>query len=133
MYRLRGSISVPLAFQAASLPTELPRQASDHGQIGVLRKADGKSRLFNVKLITTIYLHAGTQTYESKTGLSGQTCPQSDLTDMSYSYTSRVLRKPVFGVADQVRDKLCCSASEVGKRLDVTKFGLRKERNLPSM
>ena len=33
---------------------------------------------------------------------------------------SRVARKPVFGVFDQVQHKLSCTATEYGKRLEIS-------------
>ena len=43
---------------------------------------------------------------------------------VSYN-TSLVLRKPVFGVFDQVRHKPGCTATEDGKRLEISDLGSR--------
>ena len=36
-----------------------------------------------------------------------------------------VVRKPVFGVSDQVPHKLACTATEDGKRLEISDLGSR--------
>ena len=36
------------------------------------------------------------------------------------------MRKPVFGVSDQVRHKLGCTATEDGKRLEISDFGRKR-------
>ena len=40
-------------------------------------------------------------------------------------YLSLVVRKPVFGVSDQVRHKPGCSATEDGYRLEISDLGSR--------
>ena len=40
-------------------------------------------------------------------------------------YLSRVLRKPVFGVSDQVRHKPGCTATEDGYSLEISDVGSR--------
>ena len=46
---------------------------------------------------------------------------------LSAIYMSRIERKPVFGVSNQVRHKLGCTATEDGQRLEI--FGFRKQRD----
>ena len=36
---------------------------------------------------------------------------------------SRIMRKPVFGVADQVQHKLGCTTTEDGQRLEISDLG----------
>ena len=38
---------------------------------------------------------------------------------------SRVMRKPIFGVSDQVRHKPACKATEDGWRLEISDLGSR--------
>ena len=40
-------------------------------------------------------------------------------------YMSLVVRKPVFGVSDQVRHKPGCTATEDGQRLEISDLGNR--------
>ena len=41
------------------------------------------------------------------------------------AYWSLVVRKPVFGVSDQVRHKPGCTATEDGQRLEISDLGSR--------
>ena len=41
------------------------------------------------------------------------------------SHMSLVVRKPVFGVSDQVRHKPVCTATEDGERLEISDVGSR--------
>ena len=46
-------------------------------------------------------------------------------TVFTYHYLSLVVRKPVFRVSDQVRHKPGCTATEDGKRLEISDLGSR--------
>ena len=45
--------------------------------------------------------------------------------ECSQHYMSRVIRKPVFGVSDQVRHKPGCTATEERERFEISDLGIR--------
>ena len=47
------------------------------------------------------------------------------LNDVDHDKMSLIVRKPVFGVTDQVRYKPVCTATEDGKRLEIADLGSR--------
>ena len=46
-----------------------------------------------------------------------------DKTEITNGQMSLVVRKPVFGVSDQVRHKPGCAATENGQRLEISDLG----------